>query len=394
VSLSAASFHAATALGQGAAPKLQIAWQQQIPLPTAPLQVADGAVRTFDGSNVRTFDLATGASSWTVQPPPATGQALLMGCCQTGAAPSESGLYTLAGGNQVWALDARDGAVRWRQRLGDALLAPPAATAGTVGGLSLEGAEIILDGLDAGDGAPLWSVHLQGQVLPLLAASNGTFFVSLASGAIAAFAASDGQKRWVSAADTRASLITPQQISAGLLVQPTDRGLLGLDPATGQTLWTSDLPAVPLEPRVVGDSVYVRAIDGTVSAVNAGDGTLRWQAQVGRQRTLTLSGPTAGLLLVAGEGGVAAMDATTGQQMWEWTAEPVDVAPVRADGVVYVVSAPGDLVVLDAGSGVELTRLALGGPVFDNPTLAPDGSLLVTTEGRSQASLVAITGKP
>lgn len=79
----------------------QVAWQQQLPFLTAQPQIVGGTIRAFAGNDVLSLDLATGATLWRVQPPPPQGQALLQGCCQTGAAPTETGLYTLAGGNEV-----------------------------------------------------------------------------------------------------------------------------------------------------------------------------------------------------------------------------------------------------------------------------------------------------
>jgi outer membrane protein assembly factor BamB len=68
--------------------------------------------------------------------------------------------------------------------------------------------------------------------------------------------------------------------------------LLALDPATGGVLWRQRLGApVTGAPTVLGGIVYVVARDSSAWAVNAADGTLRWQ--------LTGAPSTAGMIVAA-----------------------------------------------------------------------------------------------
>jgi len=369
----------------------QIVWQQELPFLTAEPQVADGMVRAFAGNTVVSLDLSTGAPIWRVQPPPPQGRALLLGCCQTGAVPTETGLYTLAGGNEVWALDSGSGATRWRRALGEAIVSPPAVAPTAVGVLTLAGLESVLYALDPSTGETLWQLHPgPARALPLLAAAGDTLFVPLSSGSTVAYAASDGRQLWSSAADARSALISAQQVSDTLLVLATDTGVVALDRASGAERWRAQLPELPLEPRVLGGSVYARTVGGTIIALDASDGTERWRSEVGTLRRQALSGPTGGRLLAAGEDGVAALEAATGRQAWERPSEAVVAAPLATGDVVYIGTVAGDLLVLDAATGTEHARLPLGGHIVESPTLSPDGLVLVATEGQTGSGLFAI----
>jgi outer membrane protein assembly factor BamB len=111
---------------------------------------------------------------------------------------------------------------------------------------------------------------------------------------------------------------------------------------------------------------------------------------VGAQRTRQLSGPTGGRLFAAGMDGVVAVDAASGAQLWTWSSNVVSVAALAIGDVVYVMTFNGDLVVLDAATGAERLRLPLGGLPLVDPSPAPDGTLLVATDGQTGSDLFAI----
>jgi outer membrane protein assembly factor BamB len=381
---------AAPAPAQEVAPsRWQVAWHQRVPFLTAQPQVVDGVVRVFAGNDVYAFDLSTGESLWAVRPPAPQGRALLLGCCQTGAVPTESGLYTLSGGDEVRALDPANGTVRWRRRIGEAVLAPPVAASGTVGVLTLEDEDTVLYGLDSTSGATLWQVR-PGRALPLVAGSRDTFFVSLASGATVAIGAVDGRQLWASSIEDRPTLISAAQTYGNLLVLPTSDGLVVLERGTGIQRWAAQLPALPLDPRIVDGAVYARTVEGTVVALDATDGSERWRLDVGVQRTRELSGPVVDRLFAAGMDGVIAIDSSSGNQLWTWSSDAVSVAPVAIDDVVFVVSYSGNVFVLDAATGLERARVALGGVPLVAPTASPDATLLVATDGRAGSDLFAV----
>jgi outer membrane protein assembly factor BamB len=189
---------------------------------------------------------------------------------------------------------------------------------------------------------------------------------------------------------SRSALVSPQQISDDLLVLPTAAGVVAFDRATGDQRWTAQLSALPIDTRVVGGSVHARTIEGTIVAPDRSDGHQQWRADVGQLHVHALSRAEAERLFVAGHDGVVALDATTGNQLWQRSSDAVVAAPVAIDDVVYVGTFDGDLLVLDAATGAELARLPPGGSIFESPTLSPSGLLLVASDRQSGSGLFAI----
>lgn len=380
---------AGAAAGQEAGPAVEVAWRQELPYLTARPELRDGLVYAFSGNDVRALDAATGAPVWSVEPPPPRGRALLLGCCQAGAQPTEAGLYTLAGGNAVRALEPATGSLRWERALGDAILAPPVGAGEVVAILTLEGDEIRLYGLDRVTGLVRWQAR-PGPVAPLLGLVEGALFVALGRGGTAAYDAADGRLLWTAAPDRRPAAVSRRHVAGDVVVLPTEDGLAAFDHSTGAPRWATPLPSMPLEPLVLGGSVYARTIDGTVVALDAWDGRERWRADVGAFGNFALAGPAGRRLFAAGTTGLVALDAATGAELWRWAGERVYAAPLAADGALYVGTLAGDLLVLDPATGAERGRLALGAPVLGELSAAPNGLLLVPAENEQHSILVAL----
>ncbi len=367
----------------------QIAWQQSVPPLTAPPQASDGLVYVFSGNDVLALDVASGTPIWTVQPPPPRGRALQLGCCQAGAVPTTGGLYTLAGGDEVRALDPATGATRWRRALGDAILAPPVGAPPIVAVLALEGEEAVLYGLDGETGEPRWRAE-PGRSAPVLGAVDGIVFLPLARGGTGAYAAADGRLLWSGGPSRRPALVSARQVFGDLAVLPADKAIMALEAASGAQRWAAPLPDAPLELQVLGDAVYVGSFDGSLVAIDAASGRERWRVDIGKMGMQVLSGPSEGRLFGAGYDGIVALDAATGRRLWARPTERVAAPPLALDGVVYVGTLTGDLLVLDPATGAERARVPLGDPVPAEPLPASNDLLLVPTDGVRGSGLVAI----
>lgn len=117
-------------------------------------------------------------------------------------------------------------------------------------------------------------------------------------------------------------------------------------------------------PAVAGDTVFLPADDNRLYAVNARDGVLRWAVPLGAPTMLKLT------------------------DAWD----VFQSSPLVADGRVYVGSADGQVVALDAATGAVRWRFQTGHVVRSSPALA-DGRLFVGSfDGRVYA-FEAATGK-
>ncbi|MCD6021580.1 MAG: bamB [Actinomycetia bacterium] len=232
-----------------------------------------------------------------------------------------------------------------------------------------------------------------------------------------------------------------------------DSHLVAIDLRTGEPVWT---PSVPLEDVVVTpiaadeDAAYAGDLSGHVTAVELSSGDVRWSADLGssiagavtidEDRALVatqgqqqipgtvvaldrstgeelwrspedvvrgnlVSAPVVadGRILVLEPGSVVALDPTDGRLVWRTEiinpiAPPFSpqaiaaLAPVSADGMVFVVDVTGRAYGLDAETGVELWDQALNDPSPLTPAVLTDAHLLVPTNSGALYAVDRTTG--
>ncbi|HEY7234060.1 MAG TPA: PQQ-binding-like beta-propeller repeat protein [Gemmatimonadaceae bacterium] len=144
-----------------------------------------------------------------------------------------------------------------------------------------------------------------------------------------------------------------------------DGYLYALDLATGARRWRYDAGSPVSSSPAIGDGlVFAEARDGSVFAVDATTGKRRWRVTTGADLPLPwghesgdhfLSSPAYvdGTVVVgAGDGGIYALDATTGRRKWRAQTEGrVRASPAVANGRVYAGSYDGRVYCYDLTSG-------------------------------------------
>lgn len=104
----------------------------------------------------------------------------------------------------------------------------------------------------------------------------------------------------------------------GVAVVRLPDGLAGVDGGSGAVRWTLPLPGTYESPvlAVDGETVAVGAEDGTVKLVTAGDGVVRWSVDAGGP-VGRLGAVAEGVLLVVSEpGDYLALSITDGRELW------------------------------------------------------------------------------
>ena len=151
-----------------------------------------------------------------------------------------------------------------------------------------------------------------------------------------------------------------------------DGSLLALDAATGEVRWQFTGHMVGTEISVAGGLVYVGGFDGMLYALDTATGDERWsRAVVPSASVLPGSSPFAsGIpvdsgLLTAGthDGLLFGIDAATGTERWryELTGEGGIGNPSIANGIVYVSDEAGGVFAVDAETGKERWRATVSG---------------------------------
>jgi outer membrane protein assembly factor BamB len=134
---------------------------------------------------------------------------------------------------------------------------------------------------------------------------------------------------------------------------PIDRGTV----ASLAVAWKVPLPGTgtfgnaSTNPVIVGDRVYLEDLVGKVRAIDLRTGRVMWTTDVSDSDGKPLIGPNGvavadGLVFaVAGRGGVAAIEAASGQVSWRQTITTsntlgIDIQPTAFDGMVFVSTVP------------------------------------------------------
>jgi len=97
-------------------------------------------------------------------------------------------------------------------------------------------------------------------------------------------------------------------------------------PADIQVAWQRKLPpdVVPTAPITAGGLVFHSGSDGIVRALDANDGTVRWQLYTGGSILFPPAVEEGRLLVGSGDGWICAADAETGRQLWRFRAAPAE----------------------------------------------------------------------
>jgi outer membrane protein assembly factor BamB len=275
----------------------------------------------------------------------------------------------------------------WRFATGGFVDASPVATGDLLYVASWDGQIAALDAR----GVPRWSVNL-GEVIDATPAIAGDYLYCQ-SWERQAYALNrhDGSLQWrfgygpSPADDHRQGAPLPV---ADLLLLPAWNGtLFALEAASGLVRWRHK-GALPLRASPVFDvdRLYLSGGDGTFSALGL-DGTLLWSVPLGAPllapAALTPAGP-----VVATRGGALVAFDRSGNERWrKELGEPCYYgASLFSDGALYLGTAGGTLWKFDAASGAPIWTLAAGASFYATPLLS-DGRLLI---GDNSGSLLIV----
>ena len=180
----------------------------------------------------------------------------------------------------IEALLASNGALLWHKLPPTPLAeSSPAVVDGAVYVNALDGS---IYALRASDGSTLWraSLHLP-DVLPSIIMRDGVIFVEAQNGSVEALRSKDGSVLWLyTGAEGGAGPLTVAQNMVFLAFQTGDRAsITALRASDGLALWHYTPRALPVPfPQLVADGlVLVVFPDGSIDALGASNGTLRWQ---------------------------------------------------------------------------------------------------------------------
>jgi outer membrane protein assembly factor BamB len=250
--------------------------------------------------------------------------------------------------------------------------------------------------VDAATGEEHWRLETEpsriaGQPAPTVV--DGVVFVGGFEQLIAIDAIT-GQERW------RVDLFVDSSpvVLDSMVYVVSSNGLYALDAKTGSQQWHFEVDTgTASSPAIADGTVYFGGGAGTIFAVDAATGVLRWQQEPEEfspepgnfvlSSTLRATPAVANGMVYGGStgGSVFAMDAATGANVWTFVAgEDVWSSPAVAEGTVYAGSRDGNLYALDAATGQERWRFAAGDSIDSSPAVVDDVVYIAADDASSR----------
>ena len=276
-----------------------------------------------------------------------------------GLAVDNGRLYAASGFGNVVALDLQTGKKLWEKQLEAPVRSSPTAAGDKVFVITLDGRFYCLAGADGGE---LWSVRGLPQQASLInnsspAVDGDIVVVPYPSGDLVALKVADGSSVWTeSLSRTRT---TSQMTSMSDAARPAiDRGtvfavghagrMVATQAATGERLWSLNVPGTQT-PWVAGENVFVVETTGQLLALSRKDGKTLWTTKL--QPDVAWCGPTlAGgtLWLASAKGTLVGVDAASGRiTTQKELGSPIYVAPIVAQGQMYILTDNAKLMALN-----------------------------------------------
>jgi outer membrane protein assembly factor BamB len=313
---------------------------------------------------VSAFAADTGAKLWSVSIG-STGKDFENSLFGGGASVDGNVVYATSGVGDVAALNAEDGKLLWKVKPAGPLRGAPTVA---FGGVYVITQDNQIFALNAGDGAVQWQATASiepgsvfGAASP--AAGQGTIVAGFSSGEVQAYRYENGRDLWEDAL-ARTSMALSVSTLTDVDADPViDRGrvfalgqggrMASYDLLTGQRIWEISIAGIST-PYVVGEWVYAMTDDGKLLCVARGSGKVRWIQQLARYRVET---------------------ERKKKDPIRWT------GPILAGGRLIAVNSEGQLVEFSPTDGSTLATTEFKSPLSQPPVVANNRLYILADDG-------------
>lgn len=354
---------------------LEVQWRRSIGqgstrdlrLITMPI-VANGVLYAMDAeSRVTALDAKSGERLWRVSlvPDEEEDDNSLGG----GVAYYEGRLFVTTAYGDVFALDAASGGQIWRNHIGQPFRIPPTVSNGAVVALSFDN-QLHVMRVESGD--LVWNhtgleeeADVMGGAAPAI--SQGRLVAAFSSGELIGFDLGSGNILWQDSLVRRGRLTALQALADINGLPVIDRGvvytvghsgrMVAVDLNSGLRYWDAEVGGVQT-PWIAGDYIYLLTNESEVMALTREDGRIRWITPLPRfenperrRDPIQWAGPllvSDRLILTSTLGEAWALSPYTGDVLgFERLPDPTFLAPIVADGWVYILTDDGDIVAMN-----------------------------------------------
>ncbi|HEX5378116.1 MAG TPA: PQQ-binding-like beta-propeller repeat protein [Phenylobacterium sp.] len=348
---------------------------------TAPPIAVNGKVYVMDGeATVSAHDAASGAEIWRtdLRPKNKRDKEAFGG----GLAIADGKLVVSSGYRFVAQLNADTGAVIWRTNTEQPVHAAPTIAGGRVFVVAIDNTLLTFDAATGADG---WTYQALSEPARILAASSpavsgDTVVASFGSGELVALRTANGNDLWneaLSRASRTNALSEIRDIPGRPVIYQGDvfavshSGIFAAtDLRTGQARWTLPITGITT-PWPAGDVVYVIDKIGKVYCVSRETGQVYWVRDLSEGRN---------------KKGRGAFFTGLGKGKKKNIVHPLWSSPILASGRLITASDTGEVVAINAKTGVVEKTLQLGQPVLIGP-ISLNGTIYIATD---EAQLIAL----
>jgi outer membrane protein assembly factor BamB len=350
---------------------------------TAAPVVGGGAIFTLDAeAHVYAFDAKTGRPLWDKRLAPKNGTDMptlfgLLGKPNTiepasgmggGIAYDAGKVFVTSGFGVAFAMDAKTGERLWGQDIGTPIVNAPVVNGGRV---FFSTHDNHFFALAETNGRQLWThqgiPESAGVLSSTSAAVLGEFVIApYSSGEVYALRVQNGQVAWSDVLSHSGQVTALSELDdiAGRPVIDRDAvfaishsGVMAaISLSSGDRLWSRDVGGTQT-PLAAGDYVYVISGDGKLLCLTRKEGKIRWVHQMPaygneklQEHAISWNGPllvSDKLILASSDGYMEAVSPYTGELLGRVELEGgTSVAPIVADGVVYIYTDDAKLVAL------------------------------------------------
>ncbi|WP_439577186.1 outer membrane protein assembly factor BamB family protein [Elioraea sp.] len=353
--------------------RLEVAWRTGIgtggsrrrPLLTTPV-VADGRVYACDATaEVTALDTASGRTVWRADARPPRNRGSLLGA---GLAYADGRVFVATGLAEVMAFDATTGAEIWRSAMPTPTRGAISVADGRVVVLTVEG-QVLAYAADTGERQ--WSHRGPAETTTLLGApapaiDDGMVLAGFLNGDVAALRLDTGRALWTegiagirgrpSIADIAAVRGRPAIDRGRGIVAGAGGVTMAIDMRSGRRVWEREIPGRE-SPWVAGEWIFMISASEEVAAMRRADGRVKWVTPLPRFRDeerrrdpITWTGPLLvgdRLVVASSRGEALSLSPYTGEILGrQRLPDGVTVAPIAADGSVYLLTDGASLVAL------------------------------------------------
>jgi outer membrane protein assembly factor BamB len=336
--------------------------RSKLPLTAQPIVLGKSIFTLDTSANLSSFATDDGKRRWSINVRDNDEKDSVI---SGGIAAEGDTIYVAAGYDEVVAVDAVKGEIKWRAPLNSPSRAAPSVSNGRVFVTTLNNT---LYAFDTTNGEVLWEFAGMGRSTGLVGAASpalsGEFVVpAFSSGEIYALRANNGSIAWSDNLSNTLRLggLTALSDIRGLPVIENNTAyavsfggkMAAIDMTTGARVWQRDIASAKT-PWVVGNRVFLISTNGQIVSLDKKTGSVVWVSQLARFKdtadktgAIFWTGPIlAGdrLFAFSSDGRVAEVHPEQGTLIREWSSRSdVRISPVIAGGTLYILGEDGTL---------------------------------------------------